>query len=392
MSVWGEIAQMGAVKAPVRLRRGESVSYVERPLRGDRWEYDPRFAQWGRPFVLNARPSQQMTLGQRIVARLGELHDRAQWRQGRGPKPANMAPDQPLYPVGSYGSARLQRATKAYDRGGYRHGKNPDKAGLRGKLHVDSMDRRYQTYMVPERNAQVTADARFAPFTDPHEAVITRGSFRPWRDTAGARLAKEEGFFLDQPAPPSRRLQLPRTPESVRLVPGPQSLAVPARIPVRQALQQAKPTESVLARVAAFLRRAGPFKTGMPGGDRGRVRTRGGQSARFAGGDLAIFRTAGDASADPGMTRKPFAVQDIRSARALVPLYRQGIANWVEGRAPAEFAARMNTNWRDDTDQPLVRIPTRGERARYRQRLDPVMRSNTGALLARPVYARVGQL
>ncbi len=379
---FAQIAAVGGVKAapPVKLKRGETVSYVDRALPGDRWEFDARFARWGRPVVLNANPPPQASLAQRIVARLGQLHDQAQWLQGRGPKPVNLPVRRPLYPPGSYGHTR---GTKAYDRGGYRHGAKPDKAGLFGRIQIDSADRRYQTYMVPERNAQVMTDTRFAPFTEPYEAVIAPGSFRPWRDRTGARLAKEEGFFLDQPRPPSRRLALPRPPESVRLVPDPAS--VPVRVPVSRVLARAKMMkpagrlQEVLARVAEALR-GNPFKA-TP-----RV-----NSVGWA--DPAVFRQGGSPTVDAGMRRPLSARRDVRREPALRSLYRRGVANWVAGTAPAPYTARLNASWRDDTGQPLVRIPTPGERASYARQLQPVLRRHPELLAGQGrLMARVGHL
>jgi hypothetical protein len=223
---------------PVRLKPGESLSYVERPLRGDAWEYDPRFARWGRPFVLNANPPPtQRGFVQRLIGRLGELHDVAQWKQGRGPRPANLPPPRPLYPYGSYGHAR--RGTKAYDRGGYRpHGRSLEGA-QRKELVSPLFLRRF--------GADASADTRL-PVTTPGQSgpVVRRLPGRPtrWSDWEAGDLARMEA-----------RDEL-------------------SRVPVQRVLQRAKMLEKsgrlqeVLARLAAALRSTKAH--GMTGSERTR--------------------------------------------------------------------------------------------------------------------------
>jgi hypothetical protein len=326
---------------PVKLPRSESLSYVERPLRGDAWEYDPRFARWGRPFVLNANPPPtQPSFVQRLIGRLGELHDVAQWKQGRGPRPANLPPPRPLYPVGSYGHAR--RGTKAYDRGGYRpHGRTLSGA-QRKELVSPLFLRRF--------GADASADTRL-PVTTPGQSgpVVRRLPGRPtrWSDWEAGDLARMEA-----------RDEL-------------------SRVPVQRVLQRAKMLEKsgrlqeVLARLAAVLRstkaQAPRFRGNMM------LHHPSAEPRRFS--DNGIRRSLEPVlpgletqEPDPGIVRDPRVGPprgDVMQEWAFSPLARRGVWNWVAGGAPPEYTARMNQNWRDDEDQPLVRIPTRLERARY---------------------------
>jgi hypothetical protein len=251
---------------------------------------------------------------------------------------------------------------------------------------------------------------RDLPFGDPRRVADTVGWVRRGRvlpSTDDPIYGPEPRRAPKAPTDPHRTVppgEWPTgTPERT-LPPGSAEAAAISHVPVAQVLQQAAPSESVVARLAKLLRRSAKAMPAAP-----LPRRHPAYTSLRAG---ALKDQPGVQNIDPGMARRTqfswpvdraihqdtgiryertHGNYDVTNQRALRPVIEAGIRNWVAGHAPGDYTARLNSRWREDADQPLVRLPTAADRARYARALAGVVRDYPAGITGGQVVGRLGR-